>query len=207
VTKDPDTRKSLEAWAADLDKVLEGYFSKSIDDKRRSLVIAVSATADLLNALGQDDYAAAMAELALAMNDLESGRVDPLLTKTRKKGRAGSASRIWMARAAASIALDLLVEAGLPLEKAAGEIAKNQKWFRHLRETSRTGEQPKLSVAIENWREDLSGNKPTNEFGRAVWRSAGRYRAELRAAPLSSRLQEARRLVGEVLATYHYVPE
>ena len=89
-------------------------------------------------------------DLALALHDLETGVVNPILTR-EKVGNRGSSSKIWRSRAAIAVGLEALIRAGMSRQVAAATALKDLPRIKRLM----TKKSKTPTKAILSWYDDL----------------------------------------------------
>lgn len=92
---------------------------------RRSYIGVLMHTALFINVLSKQPVAQPLADLALALADLEEGRVTPFLKPKSTGGNRSKNSRVWISRAYAALALECWRRSGRfkDLDSAAKALA------------------------------------------------------------------------------------
>ena len=113
-----------------------------------------------------------LSDLAYTLQDLDAGRVAPVLQRTKRKGTPPDSSLSWMKRARVLVAMNALQKADPDLKKlgaAARHIAEKYPGLRRLMTRGKS-----LPGTILHWRRELEEAKP-DTFLRQVFRADGGY--------------------------------
>jgi hypothetical protein len=125
--------------------------------KRVRLIHALQAIAEFYQELGcNKSLKWDFHHLALALNDLNQGTVDPLLEPIKTGGtKKLNASRVWCARAYVALGIRTLVKTGLTREQAAKQAARKFPAIRKLAQINRRMP-ASTEVKILSWLDDLN---------------------------------------------------
>src|SRR5262249_6564779 len=126
------------------------------------------------------DAARWFSDLVHAYDDLEHGRLDPILTPKKTDSRPPDSSQMWGARArVAAVARVVAATKGMTRRKAVEAIAHN---FPELKDL--TGPGADLAKSITSWRDEVAKGRVKNEFGRWIYeQTLDEFRAPNRPDP------------------------
>ena len=97
------------------------------DTEQDRYILALKGVAAFLDAIGAKElYGERFGKLAIAISDLESGRVAPVLSpRPFGKGRPPDGSEAWISRAFVALAVEALLLSGSKRVGAAREIVRS----------------------------------------------------------------------------------
>jgi hypothetical protein len=124
--------------------------------ERARYALALKAISTYLKKIGIGSYEKRFYRLALALDDLNRGTVDPLLEPIKTGGtKKLNASWAWCARAHISVAILALLKAGLTRKRAAEWAARKFPEIKKLAALSRTNPSS-TATKILNWFDDFN---------------------------------------------------
>jgi hypothetical protein len=123
--------------------------------EREPFIDALVAVARFAQAVGLRDAQWEFSVLAFALQDLDAGRVAPVVRPTKRKGGSPPDSSVtWIMRVRVLVALDALQKSGMTQEKATSYINSEYPKLRRLMSRGRA-----LPGTIKRWRRDLEEAK------------------------------------------------
>ncbi|PZN97774.1 MAG: hypothetical protein DCF30_15845 [Hyphomicrobiales bacterium] len=143
---------------ADLELSLEKAFFEPVEGliprDRARYMVAISAIVKFLQANGTPHHLTLeLQELELALMELDEGRTRPMLkAASKKRGRPPDSGDIWQARAMASIALQILVEARVDKGEALDRIDQHFGFLGDILLSSHVGT---FRGALGKWHQDF----------------------------------------------------
>jgi hypothetical protein len=113
--------KALAKLGDELERAFDSHPHRiSAKDQRARYVYALRAVSDFLRGAGaKPRYVSRLWRLAVALDDLNYGVVDPLLKGTATGSRPPGDTWLWCARANVALGICVLVESGLSRKEAA----------------------------------------------------------------------------------------
>jgi hypothetical protein len=123
--------------------------------ERQPFIDALVAVARFARAVGLREAQWEFFVLAWALQDLDAGRVAPVVRPTKRKGGSPPDSGItWIMRVRVLVALDALARSGMTQEKATSYINSEYPKLRRLMSRGRD-----LPSTIKRWRRELEEAK------------------------------------------------
>jgi hypothetical protein len=123
--------------------------------EREPFIDALVAVACFARAVGLRDAQWEFWVLAFALQDLDAGRVAPVVRPTKRKGGSPPDSSVtWIMRVRVLVALDALQMSGMTQEKATSYINSEYPKLQRLMSRGRT-----LPGTIKRWRRELEEAK------------------------------------------------
>ena len=132
-------------------------------------MLALMGVAEFLDAIGAKElYGERFGKLAIAISDLESGRVAPVLSpRPFGKGRPPDGSEAWISRAFVALAVEALLLSGSKRVGAAREIVRS---FPAVANLARAKSPSKSRDAVLSWYESFRHGKVKNRNAVATYR-------------------------------------
>jgi hypothetical protein len=132
-------------------------------------MLALRGVAEFLDAIGAKElYGERFGKLAIAIGDLKSGRVAPVVGPRRfGKGRPPDGSEAWMGRAWVALAVEALMLSGSKRAGAAREIVRS---FPAVANLARAKSPSKSLDAVLWWCESFRRGKVKNRNAVAIYR-------------------------------------
>jgi hypothetical protein len=156
-----DCHTSTENLVAVLNSDLVRAFDSPSADlsakyERARYAHALKAISTYLKKIGIGSYEKRFYRLALALDDLNRGTVDPLLEPIKTGGAKNrNVSWVWCARAHVSVGILALLKAGLTRESAAQWAARKSPEIKELAALSRTNPSS-TATKILSWFDDFN---------------------------------------------------
>jgi hypothetical protein len=122
--------------------------------EREPFIDALVAVARFARAVGSREAAWKLTVLAYALQDLDAGRVAPIVRKAKPKGSPPDSSVTWIMRVRVLVAIDALQKSGMTQEKATRYINSEYPKLRRLMTRGRD-----LPGTIKRWRRELEEAK------------------------------------------------
>lgn len=158
---------ALAKYVADLQRYFTAEAPAGTDEYlalRRRYMHAQLAASELLKALGETGLSDEMYRLALALNDLDTGVVHPVVApNVRGGGRVPDPSDVWVNRTRVAFAIECLRRAGRP----DNVICKRLKKYPGLQSLLRPGTE--LETAAFGWLDQLKKQTVNNPLAIAAW--------------------------------------
>jgi hypothetical protein len=127
----------------------------SPEEERKRYIWALTRISQFLKkTLGAKTSAKRIYELAAAFDDLDDGRVDPLL-KPSDLPTSASATRIWCDRAKIAVVIDAYIVAGLKRDQAAKRVADNVPELDKLAAFERRRDPSSTTTKALNWYDEF----------------------------------------------------
>jgi hypothetical protein len=193
----PERDAAIQEWLGKIVLIFDDLPPRATYERRMTYAHAVAETATFLRRLGLDDEGSLFADLAQSLDDLASGRACDLVPQKRR-GRPTPPSEYLMPRAAAALAVDLFMEAGLSLDGAAKEICKRHEWLEEVREGWKK-DSADLPDAILNWRDGFDTTQVTDISVRTVLAMKEGLVAQIRSRPQAERMALAQKFADHYL--------
>jgi hypothetical protein len=151
--------------------------SSAVADRKR-LMEFIALTTDYLDRLGGDErlFNKLMTYYA-GLRDLDLGLTAPFLVSREIHNAPPLSSEIWRLRATLAVALDYLVIAGEPMEKAASRVARTKGIERLL-----SAQAKDAKTSVKKWRGELRRGNVKSEVAKIAWCESRKRLAELKAA-------------------------
>jgi hypothetical protein len=132
-------------------------------------MLALRGVAEFLDAIGAKElYGERFGKLAIAISDLESGRVAPVISPSLfGKGRPPDGSEAWIRRALVALAVEALLLSGSKRAGAAREIVRS---FPAVANLARAKSPSKSLGAVLSWCESFRRGKVKNRNAVAIYR-------------------------------------
>src|SRR5262249_24596590 len=118
--------------------------------EREPFIDALVAVARFARAVGSREAQWELTVLAYALQDLDAGRVAPVVRPTKRKGSPPDSSVTWIKRVRVLIALDALQKSGMTQEGATRYIGSKYPKLRRLMTRGRD-----LPGTIMRWQREL----------------------------------------------------
>jgi hypothetical protein len=166
----------MDESLATLTEALREIFAAGTTIDRKKYVAALIAVAEFLDRVDSDagNAATGLADLAVALADLDEGIVHPILQKAPRWDGHPDRTDIWMARADAAVGIEFLMRTGMTQEDIwKREVMKRQGLNRLVR-AGRDG--ATLENSIFGWRKTLkraSMKARARDYGEDVGAIAG----------------------------------
>jgi hypothetical protein len=123
-------------------------------EERHPFIEALIAVARFARAVGLHEAQWELTVLACALQDLDAGRVAPVVRPTKRKGSPPDSSVTWIMRVRVLVAMDALQKSGMTQEKAAHYVNSKYPRLRRLMTRGRD-----LPGTIKRWRRELEEAK------------------------------------------------